>query len=75
MLLFIRLAKYVIITLFGFALPAAQATTHEQSPYVVLEKVGNQLFNRIASNQQEIKKFPEYMRVIIEEELTRLIKY
>ncbi len=46
-----------------------------ESPYVVLEKVGNNLFSRIAANQQEIKKFPQLMRTIVDEELMPAIDY
>ena len=42
---------------------------NEVSPYKVIENVGNNLFERIAQNQQEIKKFPELMRNIVDEEL------
>ncbi len=47
----------------------------EVSPYVVLKNVGNNLFSRIAANQQEIKKFPHLMRDIVEEELMPSIDY
>ena len=75
MVTFTQLTKRLIVTLFTFSIATVQATPHETSPYVVLENVGHQLFSRIASNQQEIKKFPEYMRVIIEEELMPSIDY
>lgn len=45
------------------------------SPYLVLESTGNKLFNRIASNHQEIEKFPDVLRVIVEEELMPAIDY
>ena len=47
----------------------------EISPYKVLETTGTNLFSRIASNQQEIEKFPEIMRTIVEEELMPSIDY
>jgi len=42
---------------------------------VVLEDIGTKLFSRIAANQQEIKKFPALMQVIVEEELMPSIDY
>jgi len=51
------------------------ATLASMSPYIVLEDVGSKLFSRIASNQQEIKKFPELMRIIVDEELMPSIDY
>jgi len=47
----------------------------EVSPYKVIETVGNNLFTRIAENQQEIKKFPGLMRYIVDEELMPFIDY
>jgi len=47
----------------------------EVSPYKVIETVGNNLFTRIAENQQEIKKFPGLMRDIVDEELMPFIDY
>jgi len=49
--------------------------TAPTSPYVVLENIGTKLFNRIAANQQEIKKFPALMQIIVEEELMPSIDY
>jgi phospholipid transport system substrate-binding protein len=47
----------------------------QSSPYVILEKVGDKLFNRIAASQQEIIKSPEVMQNIVEEELMPSIDY
>jgi len=47
----------------------------ELSPYKVLEVTGNKLFTRIAQNQREIEKFPEVLRVIVEEELMPSVDY
>ncbi len=54
---------------------ATSAEVAQPSPYAVLENVGNQLFTRIAANQQEIKKFPKIMNDIVEEELMPAIDY
>lgn len=50
-------------------------SAEEVSPYLVLENTGQKLFSRIASNQQELQKFPELMRQIVEEELMPVIDY
>lgn len=46
-----------------------------QSPYVVLETTGKNLFGRIANNQAELAKFPELMERIVEEELMPNVDY
>jgi len=75
MSIFTHLTKLLALVLFLLPIGAAQAEEQASSPYLVLETVGNNLFNRISSNQQEIKKFPDYMRVIVEEELMPTIDY
>ncbi len=51
------------------------AHAQQSSPYQVLETTGNGLFSRIASSQQELTKFPELMRTIVEEELMPHVDY
>jgi phospholipid transport system substrate-binding protein len=57
-----------IVLLLGLIVPSI-STANEMSPYMAIEEVGNRLFSRIANNKNEIKKFPEIMRDIINEEL------
>ena len=57
------------------AVSATESAIIQTSPYNVLESIGNKLFGRIAANQQEIKKFPELMQVIVDEELMPSIDY
>lgn len=57
------------------AVSATESAITQASPYSVLESIGNKLFSRIAANQQEIKKFPQLMQVIVEEELMPSIDY
>lgn len=57
---------------FIFALLLAYSSvgqSAEISPHKVLESAGSQLFSRIAESQQEIKKSPQLMNRIVEEEL------
>jgi len=71
-----RLFSWLLLTSLLAVSVAAQAKhTTTTSPYVVLENVGEHLFTRIASNQQQIKKFPKLMNVIVEEELMPSIDY
>jgi phospholipid transport system substrate-binding protein len=51
------------------------ATNAEISPYKVIESTGKQLFTRISNDQESLKKFPELMRNIVEEELMPSIDY
>jgi len=53
----------------------ATAATPSVSPYQVIETTGNSLFARIANNQEALKKFPELMRDIVEEELMPSVDY
>ncbi len=69
------LSRVLLVFLLMFSLSAKSAEMSQPSPYVVLESVGNQLFTRIAANQQEIKKFPQLMDIIVEEELMPAIDY
>lgn len=62
-------AKLFLVYIFVFSTTIAQASSQENSPYTELESIGHQLFTRIAASQQELKKLPQYMRVIVEEEL------
>ncbi|MFB0979470.1 MAG: ABC transporter substrate-binding protein [Alteromonadaceae bacterium] len=47
----------------------------ENSPYTVIADAGERLFSRIAKDQESLKKFPELMRDIVEEELMPSIDY
>jgi len=64
---------FTLLLTFSVAAQAKHATA--PSPYVVLEHAGQQLFARIANNQQQIKKFPKLINVIVEEELMPSIDY
>ena len=62
-----------LLLLFVSSVFSVQAAT--QSPYKTLETTGNNLFARIASSQQELVKFPELMRTIVDEELMPHVDY
>jgi len=66
------------IALFSFITTlfiSVSAYSAEESPYKVIETVGNSLFDRIASNQKEIEKFPDLLRNIVDEELMPYVDY
>lgn len=67
--------KSIVAFSFMFSMLAFSSEMVPSSPYTVLENIGTKLFNRIALNQQEIKKFPALMQVIVEEELMPSIDY
>jgi phospholipid transport system substrate-binding protein len=69
-----KLLVYIAI-IFSFLTAVKVSAEEEVSPYLVLENTGQKLFSRIASNQQELQKFPELMRQIVEEELMPVIDY
>lgn len=64
----------VLLTAFIQNSVATEATP-SVSPYQVIEVTGNNLFNRIANNQEALSKFPELMREIVEEELMPSVDY
>ncbi|MGB1199219.1 MAG: MlaC/ttg2D family ABC transporter substrate-binding protein [Thalassotalea sp.] len=45
------------------------------SPYKVVESTGGKLFSRISAQQNELQKFPELMREIVDQELMPVIDY
>lgn len=64
----------VLLTNFLQVSIAAEATT-QASPYQVIEVTGNKLFSKIANKQDALKKFPDLMRDIVEEELMPSVDY
>ncbi|WP_159822076.1 MlaC/ttg2D family ABC transporter substrate-binding protein [Colwellia sp. 20A7] len=70
-----RIVNSIAIFLVIFSMSALSYGMDQSSPYVVLEKVGDKLFSRIAASQQEIIKFPQLMQNIVEEELMPSIDY
>jgi len=70
-----KLSTALFTFLLLFSISGQAADSINLSPYTVLEKAGNQLFTRISNNQQEIKKFPNLMNVIVQEELMPTIDY
>lgn len=77
MQILVKLTISLLLASVILALPvsAVENTITQPSPYSVLESIGNKLFNRIAANQQEIKKFPQLMQIIVDEELMPSIDY
>ena len=47
----------------------AQASPVEQTPYVLMQKVSDQLFTDIRENQSKIKQDPNYLRTIVRNDL------
>ncbi|MEW6991182.1 phospholipid-binding protein MlaC [Colwelliaceae bacterium 6441] len=68
--------KLISLMMFVIAF-TTQASINEQvkSPFQEIETVGEKLFGRISNSQQELKKFPELMRDIVEDELIPSIDY
>ena len=60
-----------IALLFSTSLTSFSSNAHtvENSPYTVIAETGQRLFSRIAKDQEPLKKFPDLMRNIVEEEL------
>jgi phospholipid transport system substrate-binding protein len=64
--LFVFIALLFTTSLTSFS---SNAYTVENSPYSVIAETGQRLFSRIAKDQEPLKKFPDLMRNIVEEEL------
>ena len=77
MQILVKLTISLLLASVILALPASAVENKitQPSPYNVLESIGNKLFSRIAANQQEIKKFPQLMQIIVDEELMPSIDY
>jgi phospholipid transport system substrate-binding protein len=77
MQILVKLTISLLLASVILALPALAVENKitQLSPYSVLESIGNKLFSRIAANQQEIKKFPQLMQIIVDEELMPSIDY
>jgi phospholipid transport system substrate-binding protein len=54
---------------------SSEAINDATSPYHVIAETGQRLFSRIANDQEALKKFPELMRDIVEDELMPSIDY
>ena len=70
--LFISFAILITASLTSFS---NEAKSIENSPYLVIADTGQRLFSRITEDQESLKKFPELMRNIVEEELMPSIDY
>jgi ABC-type transporter MlaC component len=66
--------KYSTFILFIFLTTIVYATDKEVLPYIALDNVNVQIFSQLVLNQQEIKKSPLYMRVLVEEELVSALE-
>ena len=65
----------LFLTLLAIISFSSLANQTPVSPDQVIQQTGTKLFSRIAASQQELKKFPELMRDIVEEELMPAIDY
>lgn len=65
---------YIITSIFITTLSANTLAT-ELSPYIVIKNVGENLFTQIANNQQEIEKFPDLMKDIVDKDLMPFVDY
>ena len=61
--------KYITFILFIFLTTIVCATNKGVLPYIARDNVNVQIFSRFVLNQQEIKTSPQYMRVLVAEEL------
>lgn len=70
------LLRQFITTLFVFLFCASVfAQAGEQNPYETVQSVAQQTFERIKENKDAIKKDPEVLRTVMEEELLPHIDY
>ncbi|MDO6447044.1 ABC transporter substrate-binding protein [Colwellia sp. 1_MG-2023] len=67
--------KFTALLILFLAFNLQAANQLPLSPYQEIKSVGDRLFGRIASSQQELKKFPELMREIVEQELIPSVDY
>jgi phospholipid transport system substrate-binding protein len=67
--------KFTALLILFLAFNLQAANQPQLSPYQEIKMVGEKLFGRIASSQQELTKFPELMREIVEQELIPSVDY
>ena len=63
------LALIAVLTLGLASTPAHADLIRDENPYLLLEKVANQTFDRIGADRQLISEDLDYLRVIIREEM------
>jgi len=63
------------LVVFGLLVMLSAFVRAEESPYQIVQDVASKTFARIKAEQTEIKKDPELLRVIVEEELLPYVDY
>jgi phospholipid transport system substrate-binding protein len=66
---------FIFFTLLLTSIFSSFSSAATNSPYQVIAETGQRLFSRIAHDQESLKKFPDLMRNIVEEELMPSIDY
>tara|TARA_Y100001956_G_scaffold39363_1_gene38662 strand:+ start:14002 stop:14643 length:642 start_codon:yes stop_codon:yes gene_type:complete len=63
--------KKLVLTLFSFifALNVAAEEIDKTQPYQMMKQVSEQAFNRLKSEQPKVQQNPDYLKVIVEQEL------
>ncbi|GLX79773.1 organic solvent ABC transporter substrate-binding protein [Thalassotalea insulae] len=67
-----RIFSYLFLLLLS---TSSLAASKAYSPFETINQTGDKLFTRIAASQQQLEKFPELMRDIVEQELMPVIDY
>ncbi|RSD32404.1 phospholipid-binding protein MlaC [Vibrio pectenicida] len=57
------------VAIFAMALTASAAEVDKTQPYQMMKQVSEQAFDRLKLEQDKIQKNPDYLKVIVEEEL------
>lgn len=65
----------IVLAFSTMAQAQSQVQNKEQNPYLLLEQVATKTFDRIKSEQPQIKQNPELLKNIVEEELLPYIDY
>ncbi|MBU2897138.1 phospholipid-binding protein MlaC [Vibrio hepatarius] len=59
----------IAVAVFAMALTASAAEIDKTQPYQMMKQVSQQAFNRLKLEQDKVHNNPEYLKVIVEEEL------
>lgn len=66
--------RIILATLLVVIMPLANAAVDKTNPYSVMNEAANNTFTRLKSDQPKIKQDPNYLRVIVREELLPFVQ-
>ncbi|GAM54450.1 auxiliary component yrbC [Vibrio ishigakensis] len=69
------IASICAVVVMMFAPLSAAATVDKTKPYLMMEQVGGNTFDRLKDEQQALREQPELLKTVVEEELMPYVNY